>query len=167
MKLLTSLGIALVLVLSACKKEAPAVVETTAAGEKYSYYGEKIEADDAMDMEKLLDYMKGKDNETVKVSGEILQTCIKKGCWMDVAMPGAEPMKVRFKDYGFFVPTEGAEGKTAIMEGRAFVDTMSVDVLKHYAEDAGQSQEEIDQITEPKEVLAFEATGVMIKEPGE
>ena len=50
------------------------------------------------------------------------------------------------------------------MEGVAKLDTVEVDVLKHYAEDAGKSQDEIDAITEPEIKLAFEAVGVKIKE---
>lgn len=147
----------------ACKQEAPTAVETTASGDDLAYYGEKIEWDKAMSSAELVKFMDGKKDETVKITTEIIETCPKKGCWMDVTMPGGESMKVRFKDYGFFVPTEGAEGKTAVMEGRAFIDTMEVDLLRHYAEDAGKSKEEIEAITEPEEVLAFEATGVIIK----
>ena len=39
----------------------------------------------------------------------------------------------------------------------------SVEELKHYAEDAGETQEVIDAITEPEISLAFEAKGVIIK----
>jgi hypothetical protein len=73
-----------------------------------------------------------------------------------------EEMRVTFKDYGFFVPLDAA-GKTVIMEGKAYYDTTSVDMLRHYAEDAGESPEEIEKITEPKLELAFEATGVLLK----
>jgi len=70
---------------------------------------------------------------------------------------------VRFKDYGFFVPKEGVEGKEAIMHGYAKMDTISVDMLRHYAEDAGDSEEEIMKITEPSYTLEFIADGVLIE----
>ena len=70
---------------------------------------------------------------------------------------------VRFRDYGFFVPTEGAEGKTAIVQGNLFVDTISVRMLQHYAKDAGKSKEAIAKITEPELGLSFTADGVIIK----
>ena len=39
--------------------------------------------------------------------------------WM--TLDGEEgDVRVTFKDYGFFVPTEGQEGKTAIVEGLAW-----------------------------------------------
>jgi hypothetical protein len=70
-------------------------------------------------------------------------------------------MMVRFKDYGFFVPKD-CNGKTAIMNGVAYKEVVSVDMLRHYAEDAGKSKEEIMKITTPETRLSFEADGVMI-----
>ena len=42
-----------------------------------------------------------------------------------------DTLMVRFKDYGFFVPKEGVEGKTAIISGEIFYDTLSVELLRH------------------------------------
>jgi hypothetical protein len=50
------------------------------------------------------------------------------------------------------------------MDGTAYFDTISIEQRQHFAEDAGQSEEEIATITEPEYVLAFEAEGVIIKE---
>ncbi|MEL6969642.1 MAG: DUF4920 domain-containing protein, partial [Bacteroidota bacterium] len=50
------------------------------------------------------------------------------------------------------------------MNGKAFYQTTSVDDLRHYAEDAGKSEEEIAAITEPKRELAFLADGVILLE---
>ena len=71
---------------------------------------------------------------------------------------------VQFKDYGFFVPTEGMEGKRAIVKGQASFDTTSVHDLRHFAQDAGKSKEEIDLIIEPKLELKFMADGVLIQD---
>ncbi len=71
-------------------------------------------------------------------------------------------MRVTFKDYGFFVPLD-SKGREVVMQGKAYADTVTVDMLKHYAEDAGKSQEEIDAITEPEVANAFEATGVLVE----
>ena len=40
---------------------------------------------------------------------------------------------------------------------------MPVEHLKHYAQDAGKSKEEIAKITEPKDELTFIADGVIVK----
>ena len=37
-------------------------------------------------------------------------------------------------------------------------------MLRHYAEDAGKTEEEIMTITEPEYVLSFTANGVIIQE---
>ena len=83
---------------------------------------------------------------------------------MDVKMPDGSPMKVKFKDYGFFVPKKGLEGKRAVLQGYATRETLTVEMQRHYAEDAGKSKEEIARITEPKYTMFFLADGVLITE---
>ena len=134
------------------------------AVDQLQYYGEKISPDGAINSEALLSEMLESDSISTKLAANIEATCKMKGCWMDVAMADGSTMKVTFKDYGFFVPKEGVEGKEAIIEGYAKAVETDVETLKHYAKDAGKSQEEIDQITEPKKEIAFVATGVIIKE---
>ncbi len=129
-----------------------------------SYYGDTITADGAVSPANFLAQVAGKDSVAMKLETKINETCKMKGCWMTVDLGNGEEMRVKFKDYGFFVPTEGANGKVAIMEGYAFTDTISVDHLRHLAEDAGRSAEEIAAISEPEIGLNFEATGVIIKD---
>ena len=97
------------------------------------------------------------------VSGEILDVCPKKGCWMNVKV-NTDTVFVKFKDYGFFVPKTGIQGKKVLMSGEIFKDTISVERLKHYAEDAKKSKTEIDLITEPEYKINMIATGVAIEE---
>ncbi len=99
----------------------------------------------------------------LRFEGEITATCAKKGCWMDV-VSGEDTVFVRFLDYGFFVPTKGVDGKRTVVQGEAFYDTLTVPMLRHYAEDAGKTQAEINAIVEPEFRLAFTATGVMIED---
>jgi hypothetical protein len=125
-------------------------------------YGEKISAEGAMSAEAFAKAMSVSDSMAVKVECEIISSCSVKGCWMDVKMPDGSKMKVRFKDYGFFVPKKGLEGKRAVLQGTATRETLDVATLRHYAQDAGKSKEEIDKITEPKHMLTFLADGVLI-----
>ena len=69
---------------------------------------------------------------------------------------------VKFKDYSFFVPLN-ADDSQAIVNGKAFVDVVSVDELKHYAKDGGKSTSEIAKITKPEITYSFLASGVYIK----
>jgi hypothetical protein len=71
---------------------------------------------------------------------------------------------VKFKDYGFFVPKSGIEGKNILMSGKIFRDTISVERLRHYAEDAKRSGEEIAQIVSPEFKINMIANGVAIRE---
>jgi len=131
---------------------------------KIQYYGEQITTNGVVSKIDLASFMEDKDSADVKLEGTILKTCKKKGCWMTVDLGNDREMRVTFKDYGFFVPKEGAEGKKTIVEGTIKRKVTDVETLKHFAEDAGKSQEEIDAITEPKEELSFVATGIIIKD---
>jgi hypothetical protein len=99
----------------------------------------------------------------VKVKAPVVEVCQKKGCWMELELTPDKNMTIRFKDYGFFVPKDAA-GKIAIVEGVAKVDTISVQELKHYAEDRGASQEEIAALSEPEITLELTAKGVILKD---
>lgn len=125
--------------------------------------GDKITADGALTTDEMLAKFEADGGFEGKVSTEILACCQKKGCWMRVDLGNDQEMRVSFKDYGFFVPLD-SKGSQVIMQGKAYTDTVSVEMLKHLAEDAGKSQEEIDQITEPEVAMAFEASGVLLKE---
>ena len=99
--------------------------------------------------------------DDTKLEGQILSTCPMKGCWMKMSVE-RDTILVRFKDYGFFVPKSGAEGKSAIVNGKLSVDTLSVAQLRHYAEDAGKSKSEVSKIVKPEITISFLANGVVI-----
>lgn len=125
-----------------------------------NFYGEKIST------ENILDYNSFIENSKVvsksKIEGTILSSCPKKGCWMQVKID-SDTIQVTFKDYGFFVPKTGLENKKTILKGYPKQDTISIKMLKHFAEDAGKSQKEIDKITKPEYKISFIADGVIIK----
>jgi hypothetical protein len=130
----------------------------------FNTYGEAITAEGATTLASLSEQVAGKDSVMLTLKGTIEQTCEKKGCWMTVQDENGVATRVTFKDYGFFVPTEGAEGKEVVFSGVAKRKLTDVATLRHFAEDAGKSQEEIDAITEPKEEIEFVASGVVIYE---
>jgi hypothetical protein len=65
------------------------------------------------------------------------------------------------KDHSFFVPVS-MQGKTIVVDGTATLKETSVDMLKHYAEDAGKSKAEIDAITQPKKEITVQAKGILV-----
>jgi hypothetical protein len=156
------LGLAVLFLAFGCsinQSDSPSLLEEDGR----MFYGSVIDPKGAVDAAELRNILQSEGRAEVRFEGEVTATCPKKGCWMDVAS-GEDTVFVRFLDYGFFVPTEGAEGKRAVMVGEAFFDTLTVDMLRHYAEDAGESEEAIEAIAEPELRLAFTATGVMIED---
>lgn len=147
-----------VLAAFACTETNEEAIEGTLVGK----YGEEITEEGTISTDDMVAMLAMSDSVAVKVKGEITATCAMKGCWMNLVMPNGDEMRVTFKDYGFFVPKEGMEGNLAIIDGVVIRTLTDVATLKHYAEDAGKPQEEIDAITEDKEELAFVANGVII-----
>jgi len=125
-------------------------------------FGEPISKKGAISAKKLPQKLEKSEAVDIKVKGVITEVCQAKGCWMTLDLGDDELMRVKFKDYGFFVPKDAA-GKTAIIKGVATKEVIGVDELKHLAEDAGKSEKEINSIKEPKEELTFLAEGVIIK----
>ncbi|MBZ9620420.1 DUF4920 domain-containing protein [Psychroflexus lacisalsi] len=98
------------------------------------------------------------DTIQVQFQSEVESVCAKKGCWMKLDLPEDMNVHVTFKDYGFFVPKD-SKGHEMVVEGRAFIEETDVETLKHYAEDAGKSKEDIAAITSPKLNYRFIAEG--------
>ena len=145
----------------ACSQQPAQEVETETVA--LEVYGDStITPDGAISGTELLALLQGQDSVQAKVEGNITECCQKKGCWMKVDLGNEQTMHVTFKDYGFFVPLNSG-GRNSVLEGVARVDTLSVEWLRHEAEDAGKSAEEIAAINEPQVTLTFEATGVVLK----
>lgn len=136
--------------------------DTTASVYPYRA-GDSITPDGAIPASQLISTVGTAPSMNLKVEGKIESCCQKKGCWTEVYVNDSETVHITFKDYKFFVPMD-AGGKTIIMEGVAKYDTTNVEMLRHLAEDAGKSKEEIEKITEPEYELVFEASGIIIRE---
>ncbi|MBQ4914352.1 DUF4920 domain-containing protein [Maribacter sp. MMG018] len=129
-------------------------------------FGEKINEKNAISsaaMKEKYTAMSIADTLNTKFTGKVQEVCKVKGCWMKLKLDGGEETMVRFKDYGFFMPKD-IEGKKVVVEGKAFVEEMSVADQKHFAKDGGASETEIAKIVKPKKTYGFEANGVLILE---
>ena len=80
---------------------------------------------------------------------------------MQLDLGTGEEALVRFKDYGFFVPMDAAS-EMAFVEGSLTIDTLSVEWLRHQAEDAGESDSAIAAIQSPKVSYSVLAVGVAL-----
>jgi hypothetical protein len=167
MRLIVKTILVALLVFTACKsekseKKATETPETTAS---FDSFGAVISENDALSSAEMLskfNSLQVGDTLNVKFASSIKEVCSKKGCWMKLPLNSETETMVRFKDYGFFMPLDSKD-REVIVAGKAYVTEVSVDDLKHYAEDAGKSAEEIAKITTPKKEFAFEANGVLMK----
>lgn len=124
-------------------------------------YGAKTTAEGAIDIAQVPAMLKTRDTVPVKVKAKVLNSCSKKGCWMNLVIDDKTTAFVKMKDYAFFVPLD-IENKTVVLDGIAFIKVTSVEELKHYAEDAKKPQSEIDAVKEPKKEVRFLANGILV-----
>ena len=140
---------------------APGIAQSSPApAEKGTTYGETISADQAIPVSEVEANMKDA-RFTGKAVGKVVSVCQEKGCWMKMENSKGEPMMVKFKGYGFFMPRD-IVGKEVVVDGDAAVKQTSVKQLRHYAGDAGKTKEEISKITTAKKELIFTAKGVRV-----
>jgi hypothetical protein len=139
------------------------MIEQVVESEPETYHGEEITGEGSFTATEFLEQFDDHHGHETKIIATIDEVCAKKGCWMVLDLGDGKDMRVTFKDYEFFVP-KNAAGKKAVVQGVATMDTTDVATLKHYASDAGESQEVIDAITEPEFNYAFEAIGVIIRD---
>lgn len=81
-------------------------------------YGEQVTENDALDATEAIAYFK-EEGKKLKVQGTVTAVCDKVGCWAQFDTENDESIRIKFKDFSFFIPTESA-GKIMIAEGVAF-----------------------------------------------
>jgi len=150
--------LALAVSLGACKNSQT----VTNAGNQT--FGAAFNPKGAITYDALLNKMEKVDSLNTKVTGKVSAVCKVKGCWMTMVSenPDQPEMRVKFKNYAFFMPKD-IVGKTVVIDGFALQETISVADQRQNAEDDGQTKEQIEKITKPKRELSFEAAGVVIK----
>ena len=140
---------------------ADEVVEELVLGESYGPY--EVDVESAISVDEMLKAYEGEtERKEFTFEGVINEVCSKAGCWVNIDKGDGETFMVRFKDH-FTIPPATEVDKGAFLHGYAYWDTVSVEMLQHFAEDAGKSEEEIAKITEPKFELGFEADGITLK----
>ena len=159
--------LALVMGLAACQKTGVVAQKTTyeLVGEAKvvpGNYGDVVKESAVVTTATLVQKVEASGTFTGKVSGKIKEVCTNKGCWFAMELPNGSKMRVTFKDYGFFIPTN-SQGFPITIEGVATLTETDVETLRHYAEDQGKSKEEVEAINAPKKEITFEATGALIK----
>src|SRR5690606_938888 len=107
------------------------------------------------------------EGENAKTStqekAKIGDVCPKKARLLQLQLNDKETARVKRNDYGFFLPT-AAKGQTVVIDGEVEKKSVSVAELRHYAEDAKKSKEEIEAITKPQEEVRLTARGIVVVE---
>ena len=124
-------------------------------------FGENIEKNKVMSKKELISLYDNDSKFNAKFEATVVDVCQMKGCWMRLDLGDNKKVMVSFKDYGFFVPKD-ISGKNVIVSGEAFKKTISIDELKHYASDRGESKDIIASIDKPEIVYSLIANGVKL-----
>ena len=128
------------------------------------WYGEKVSMDGAIPIADVVTKLNdGKGSVDGKIKAKIIDVCPNKGCWLKLELDNGQTAMVKMKDYGFFLPL-AAKGKMVVIDGEVKMKTTSVAELKHYAEDAKKSKEEVDAITKPEKAVSVLAKGIVVVE---
>lgn len=140
---------------------SPNEIKETIEIKAYGPY--EVDDSKAISTQEMLRQFKAKDgDQEFTFEGKITEVCSNAGCWVNIDRGNGETFMVRFKDH-FTIPLNTKIGATAYLHGLAYMDTVVVADLKHFAEDAGKSVIEIEKITKPEYSLNFEADGIMFK----
>jgi Domain of unknown function (DUF4920) len=123
-------------------------------------FGVKTTVGGAINVDELTTLLQDKSTVDVKVKGRVVEVCKAEGCWLKMETANG-PMMIKMKDHSFLVPLE-MNGKSIIVQGTATFKETSVEMLKHYAEDAGKTKEEIAAIKEGRKETTMQATGILI-----
>lgn len=176
LSLLLALALLATVSLSACTQTdtgtQPVVTEADEApAVRYAYFGESIDQEGlALRTDDLLAEPNTHDGQMVRVEGEIVEVCQQAGCWMMLrSEAGGEGVRVHVPrdeagDYAFTLP-QTVVGQRAIVEGIAEVREQDADEQRHYLEDAGAEQADIDAVTEPRQVVAINLRGALVEQP--
>jgi hypothetical protein len=94
--------------------------------------GEKIAGDaTTTPLSEVLENPAAYSKSTIVTEGVVETVCQNKGCWMQVKTgSGSAGMRVRFKDYGFFVPKD-SKGMKARMQGVVQLKKLSKEDADH------------------------------------
>ncbi len=118
-------------------------------------YGAPIKAATPVPLDAAIQQLASKPKADVLVKSKVEAVCVVKGCWMALTDSGAD-VRVTFKDYGFFVPSN-IIGKTVLVEGTLEKVVMSLEDTKHYVKDAGGDPA---TVTQPRTEYRIVASGV-------
>lgn len=119
-------------------RSEPARAQTLAPPlDKRGHYGAEFTGAAKQQLTRVLAKPEQYKDKPMTLSGVVQRVCQRKGCWMELASSKEEKAarcRIRFKDYGFFVPTN-SEGAKAQVEGILMVNKVAPGRVKHLEEE--------------------------------
>ena len=104
-------------------------------------------------------------DKTVEVSGVIVRSCKKEGCWMEMAdKEGGKSVRVTFGDHAFFIPLNSA-GMKVRAQGSFKTKVLPKEHVDHLINDDGAKFDNRNPDGTVTEV-SFDATGVVLTKVG-
>lgn len=109
--------------------------EPVAATDTTETFGSVL--DDAVPLVELVDVGADTVGQTVRIEARVSQVCRGKGCFF-IAVDSSATVRVSFKDYGFFVPTD-ISGKRVMFVGEVVEKELTKEEAEHFTEDLGEA----------------------------
>ena len=153
---------------------APTVADDGAtAGREAVIYGDPIDlAGEAVEVQDVLAEPSAFAGKTVLIRGTIESVCQTRGCWVRL-MPAGEKaasltpgmdnafIKLVCEQAGQLVPADSA-GAVALVRGEVTVEEIDEATARHYAQDAGASEDEVAKIVGPQKTVRVSSPGVAV-----
>jgi len=100
----------------------------------------------------------GYEAKPILLHGRISEVCQHKGCWT-ILQDGKASVRVRFRDYGFFLPAD-CIGNEAFIQGTVKVQILSEAQARHYESETRDGDPA--RIQGPQREVGFVASGVRL-----
>jgi len=85
--------------------------------------------------EMLIRFKSNPTDQAYTFKAPLVAVCQSAGCWVNVQPSNGDMIRIRFKDH-FLIPPATQAGSVAYFHGTPYFDTISVDMQKHFLEDA-------------------------------
>ncbi len=117
--------------------------EPVAADEKSETFGVMLDASlPEVTLANLLKSPEKHSGKTFQVNTRISKVCQKKGCFF-IAQQEQHVIRVSFKDYGFFIPTDSS-GKTVTLAGELVQKELSAKQAEHFNKDLNDNSNSLN-----------------------
>ena len=137
--------VALLLVTASVLADEPIVrlSEPVVVTDDYETFGRPLIVDtDVLSLVGVMNNAEALVDQRVLVEARVSKVCQKKGCFF-IAKDGDTVVRVSFRDYGFFVPTD-IGSKTVLLEGSLVKVARSPEQAAHLKEDVGNDDAPLD-----------------------